>query len=71
MIDLNDISSVKGVQYCGEHDKYLTDKYIVRVFSKTPFIDFVCDSLEDAQVVYRDIMKERKIVSIDEIRYDI
>jgi len=71
MIDLDDISSVKGYQYCGEHDEFLSNKYFVRIFSKTPFIDLVCETLEDAQRVYRDIMKERKIVSIDEIKYDL
>lgn len=37
--------------------------------SKTPFIDIVCDSLPEAQQLYKNILKSRHIVDINEMRY--
>ena len=37
--------------------------------SKTPFIDLVCDSLPEAQQLYKNILKSRHVVDINEMRY--
>lgn len=69
LIDVSDISDVRGLEYKGKHDDDLSGKYVVRVFSKTPFIDLVFDSIEDAQKMYKDIFKSRHVVNINEMRY--
>ena len=69
LIDVSDIQDVRGLEYQGEHDEYLSDKFVVRVFSKTPFIDFVCNDLSEAQMLYKNLMKSRQVVDINELRY--
>lgn len=69
MIDTNDIQDLRGLEYVGEPEDSLTGKYVVRVFSKTPFIDFVCESLPEAKALYKNILKSRHIVDINEMRY--
>lgn len=69
LIDISDIKEVSGLEYVGEPDAELTGKYIVRVFSRTPFIDIVHDTLEQAQTTYRNISKQRRVVNINEMRY--
>lgn len=39
------------------------------IVSKTPFIDLVCDSLPEAQQLYKNILKSRHVVDINEMRY--
>lgn len=69
LIDISDIQDVRGLEYQGEHDEYLSGKFVVRVFSKTPFIDFVCNDLSEAQMLYKNLMKSRQVVDINELRY--
>lgn len=69
LIDISDIQDVRGLEYQGEHDEYLSGKFVVRVFSKTPFIDFVCNDLSEVQMLYKNLMKSRQVVDINELRY--
>ena len=69
LIDISDIQDIRGLEYQGEHDEYLSGKFVVRVFSKTPFIDFVCNDLSEAQMLYKNLMKSRQVVDINELRY--
>ena len=69
LIDISDIQDVRGLEYDGEPNDDLTGKYVVRIFSKTPFIDIVCDSLSEAQTTYKNILKSRHVVDINEMRY--
>ncbi len=69
LIETADIQEVRGLEYQGKSDYDLTGKFVVRVFSKTPFIDIVCDSLPEAQQLYKNILKSRHIVDINEMRY--
>lgn len=69
LIDTADIQDLKGLEYQGEHDEYLSGKFVVRVFSKTPFIDLLCDDLQQAQMLYRNLMKSRHIVDLNEMRF--
>ena len=69
LIDISDIQDVRGLEYDGEPNADLTGKYVVRIFSKTPFIDIVCDSLSEAQTTYKNILKSRHVVDINEMRY--
>lgn len=68
LIDVADIQDVRGLEYQGKPDDDLTGKYVVRVFSKTPFIDIVCDSLSEAQTTYKNLQKSRHVVNINEMR---
>ena len=68
LIDVADIQDVRGLEYQGKPDDDLTGKYVVRVFSKTPFIDIVCDSLSEAQTTYKNFQKSRHVVNINEMR---
>ena len=70
LIDVADIQDVRGLEYQGKPDDDLTGKYVVRVFSKTPFIDIVCDSLSEAQTTYKNLIKSRRVVNINELRYN-
>lgn len=70
LIDVADIQDVRGLEYQGKPDYDLTGKYVVRVFSKTPFIDIVCDSLSEAQTTYKNLIKSRRVVNINELRYN-
>jgi len=69
LIDTADIQEVRGLEYQGQPDEYLSGKYVVRVFSKTPFIDIVCNNLSEAHNTYKNIQKSRHIVDINEMRY--
>ena len=69
LIETADIQEVRGLEYQGKPDYDLTGKFVVRVFSKTPFIDIVCASLPEAQQLYKNILKSRHIVDINEMRY--
>ena len=69
LIDTADIQDIRGLEYQGEHDEYLSDKFVVRVFSKTPFIDVLCDTLPEAQMLYKNLMKSRHIVDLNEMRF--
>lgn len=69
VIETSDIYDIKGLKYEGKESEYLNDKYIVRVFSKTPFINLVCNSLPEAKELYRDIMKSRNVIDINEMRF--
>lgn len=68
IIDTNDIQDLRGLEYVGEPEE-LSGKFVVRVFSKTPFVDFVCESLPEAKALYKNILKSRHIVDINEMRY--
>lgn len=69
LIDVADINDVRGLEYQGNAEDALTGKFVVRVFSKTPFIDIVCDSLTEAQNTYRNIQKSRPVVNLNEMRF--
>ena len=69
VINIDDIEDVRGLEFKGEPEEDLSGKFIVRVFSKTPFINFVCESLPDAKVLYKNILKSRHVVDINEMRY--
>lgn len=69
LVDISDIQEVRGLEYEGAFDDDLTGKYVVRIFSKTPFIDIVCDSLSEAQTTYKNLLKSRHVVDINEMRY--
>lgn len=69
LIDTADIQDIRGCVYQGKPDEYLSSRYVIRVFSKTPFIDLVCDSLPETRQLYRNILKSRHIVDINEMRY--
>lgn len=69
LIDTADIQDLRGCEYQGKPDEDLSGKFVVRVFSKTPFIDLVCDSLPEAQQLYKNILKSRHVVDINEMRY--
>jgi hypothetical protein len=69
LVDVSDIQDIKGLEYQGGQDEYLSDKFVVRIFSKTPFIDILCDELSDAQMLYKNLMKSRQVVDINELRY--
>ena len=68
IINIDDIKDVQGLEYAGDPDDDLSGKYIVRVYSRTPFTDFICDDLNEAKYLYKNIQKSRKIVNIDEMR---
>ena len=68
LIDISDIQDIRGLEYQGKPDDDLTGKYVVRVFSKTPFIDIVCDSLSEAQTTYKNLQTSRHVVNINEMR---
>lgn len=69
LIDSEDIKDVRGLEYKSEVEDALTGTYVVRVFSKTPFIDIACDSLSEAQTLYKNILKSRHVVNINEMRF--
>ena len=69
LVDISDIQEVRCLEYEGAVDDDLTGKYVVRIFSKTPFIDIVCDSLSEAQTTYKNLLKSRHVVDINEMRY--
>lgn len=69
LIDMADIQDVRGLEYQGKPDYDLSGKFVVRVFSKTPIIDIVCDTLPEAQQLYKNILKSRHVVDINEMRY--
>lgn len=69
LINTNDIYDVRGLEYTGKYEDELNGKYVVRIFSKTPFIDIVCSSLTEAQITYKNIQKSRRIVNINEMRF--
>ena len=52
-----------------KYEDELNGKYVVRIFSKTPFIDIVCSSLTEAQITYKNIQKSRRVVNINEMRF--
>ena len=70
LINVDDINDIRGLEYTGKPDDDLTGKYVVRIFSNTPFIDIVCETLPEAQRTYRNINKSRHVVNINEMRYD-
>lgn len=43
--------------------------YVVRLVNKTPHINIVCSSLTELQTTYKKILKTRKVVDINEMRY--
>jgi hypothetical protein len=78
MINIDDIKDVQGLEYKKQPDNVspivkeentLSDKYVVRVFSRTPFIDLLCDDIETAKFLYKSILKSRSVVNINEMRY--
>jgi len=69
LIDTTDIQDIRGLEYQGKPEDELSGKYVVRVFSKTPFIDFVCDTLPEAKELYKNLMKSRDVIDINEMRY--
>ena len=77
LIDTADIQDIRGLEYQGKPDNDLSGKFVVRVFlrsgscqgSPCPFIDLVCESLSEAQQLYKNILKSRHIVDINEMRY--
>lgn len=76
LIDTSDIQEIRSLEYQGKPDEDLTGKFIVRVFlscatskSKTHFIDIVCDTLSDAQRLYKNILKSRHIIDINKMRF--
>ncbi len=69
LIDTNDIQDIRGLEYQGKPEDELSGKFVVRVFSKTPFINLVCDTLPEAQQLYKNILKSRHVVDINEMRY--
>lgn len=77
LIDTDDIQELQGLEYMpsteserkGKPEDELAGKFVVRVFSKTPFIDLVCDSLPEAQQLYKNILKSHHVVDINEMRY--
>lgn len=68
IINTDDIKDVQGLEYAGDPDDDLSGKYIVRVYSRTPFTDFICDDIAEAKYLYKQIQKSRKIVNINEMR---
>ncbi len=69
LIDTNDIQDIRGLEYQGNPEDELSGKFVVRVFSKTPFINLVCNTLPEAQQLYKNILKSRHVVDINEMRY--
>ena len=69
LIDTADIQGLRGCEYQGKPNEDLSGKFVVRVFSKTPFIDLICNSLPEAQQLYKNILKSRHVVNINEMRY--
>lgn len=55
--------------YQGKPDYDLSGKFVVRVYNNAPFIDIVCDTLPEAQQLYKNILKSRHVVDINEVRY--
>lgn len=69
LVNTSDISDIRGLIYQGEESDPLSGKYVVRVFSKTPFIDIICNDLAEAKTMYKNILKSRDIVDINEMRF--
>lgn len=69
LIDIDDIQELQGFEYQGKPDSDLSGKFLVRLVKKTPHIDIVCNSLSEAQKTYKNILKSRHIVDINEMRY--
>lgn len=63
----DDIIDARIAAFKGENHKY-DGCYIVRLKKATPTIDFVYDSLEEAERIRDFILSARKVVSLDRYR---
>ena len=78
LINIDNIKDVQGMEFKKPSNNVISlskdyneilDKYVVRVFSNTPFVDLLCDDIETAKSLYKNILKSRNVVNINEMRY--
>ena len=66
IIDTSELKSVEGLEYDGDEELYL-----VRVHTKTPQINFICEDVSTAKYLHNAIMKSQPVVNIQDIRKEM
>ena len=68
LISIDDIKEARCLELHGAPEEDLSGKYIVRIFSRTPFVNIAVDNLEDAKTLCKNILKSKHVVDINQIR---